>query len=118
MDESPTISFGDNVRIASTPETIKLGVAGKNGQVYGITTPSVTGIEMIGQSPKDNAVNVYFEDASEALWFAPELVEFVDHGAGTAVEIAGQKSVRNTDGSWSNSTAQNTFLSRFLGLFR
>src|SRR5882672_11512948 len=55
-------SFGDNVRIRSSVETISNGVAGLVGQVYGQTTPSVTGVEVIGKLESDYAINVFFED--------------------------------------------------------
>jgi hypothetical protein len=33
-------------------------------------------------------------------WFAEELLEFVDHAAGTTVEIAGRKLIRDERGKW------------------
>ena len=52
------ISFGDNVRVVSTPLTVSLGLAGLTGQVYGETSPSVTGVEAVGETSKDYAINV------------------------------------------------------------
>lgn len=42
------ISFGDNVRVRSTDLSESVGLAGLAGQVYGETTPSKTGVELIG----------------------------------------------------------------------
>ena len=95
-----TIGFGDNVRLLDTPLTRKLGVAGHIGPVHGETIPSSSGVEMIGEG--DHAVAVWFEDRQEALWFAPDLLEFVDHGEGTEIVIDGSpvKFIRQADGGW------------------
>src|SRR3954468_21122369 len=85
--ESPT--FGDNVRIRSSVDTELNGFAGLVGQVYGQTTPSVSGVEVIGELDFDYAINVFFEDRRESFWFAPSLVEFVDHAAGTEITLDG-----------------------------
>jgi hypothetical protein len=47
------------------------------GQVYGETTPSVTGVEVIGAVQEDYAINVFLNERNEALWFAPDLVEVI-----------------------------------------
>ena len=52
------------------------------GQVYGETTPSVTGIEVVGNLRDDFAINVFFESRDTSYWFAPELLEFLDHAEG------------------------------------
>ncbi|MEO2047331.1 MAG: hypothetical protein ABGX16_12255 [Pirellulales bacterium] len=83
MTCSTPISFGDNVRILCTPETEGLGLAGLKGEVRGETTPSVMGIEVIGEDKDDFAFNVFIEDRDEAYWFAPDLLEFIDHAVGT-----------------------------------
>ena len=67
---TPRITFGDNVRLRSTPETEALGVAGQVGQVFGETTPSVTGVAVTGQLVGDYALNVHFEGRTDTLWFA------------------------------------------------
>jgi len=44
---------------------------------------------------------VYFEDTKEQEWFAPHLVEFVDHGGVQTMSIDGGPSfVRDPDGGW------------------
>jgi len=53
--ESP--SFGDYFRIRSSVETESKGVAGLMGQVFGQTTPSETGVEVIGELTFDYAIN-------------------------------------------------------------
>ena len=101
----PPISFGDNVLIATTAETERLGLAGLTGDVRGESTPSATGIEVIGDVTDDFAINVYVEDRETDYWFSPELLQFVDHGAGTVFMIdgVGKKWTRNVDGSWKES---------------
>ena len=94
------LSFGDNVRIRHSAETEAAGIAGKVGQIYGHTTPSVTGVVVIGQQRLDYAINVYIEERDEAYWFAEELLEFVDHGAGTTMEVGDSVYVRRADGEW------------------
>jgi hypothetical protein len=76
---APRITFGDKVRIRCTDATEALGVAGQIGIVYGGTTPSVTGIEVIGNPPEDYAVAVQIEGRTQPLWFAEDVLEFADH---------------------------------------
>jgi len=97
------LSFGDNVKILAAPETEALGVSGKLGQVYGETTPSVTSVEVIGELTEDYALNVSIEGFDETFWFAPQLLEFVDHSEGTTLEIGNRKAIRRADGSWQES---------------
>jgi hypothetical protein len=105
------ISFGDNVRIVDNELTRRLGVAGLVGQIYGETTPSITGVSVIGEATSDHAVNVHFDGRSDTMWFAPNLVVFVDHAPGTEIGIdgAGETLVRQADGSWvKRETARHT----------
>ena len=96
------ISFGDNVRIHRTADTECIGVAEMIGNVYGETTPSVTKVEVIGQLQSDYALNVYFDTLRVSHWFAPQLLEFVNHAPGTEIHVHGSsfKSVRQRDGTW------------------
>jgi hypothetical protein len=94
------VSFGDNVRVTSTPLTVSLGLAGLTGAVYGETTPSVTGVEVIGGVDADYAINVQLDGRDESLWFAPELLEFVDHAPGTEIVIGNKRMVRSASGEW------------------
>jgi hypothetical protein len=95
-------SFGDRVRIRSSTETESKGVAGLTGQVYGQTTPSVSGVEVIGETTSDYAINVFFEGRDESFWFAASLVEFIDHAPGTEITLDGvpKKWVRTETGDW------------------
>ncbi len=96
------ISFGDNVRILRTPETELLGLAETIGNVYGETTPSSTRVKVIGELATDYALNVYFDAIDKFYWFAPHMLEFVNHAPGTEVYVHGTsfKSVHQRDGSW------------------
>ena len=100
-----SISFGDNVRVLPTPETRAAGIAGKTGQVFGLTTPSQTGVAVLGAPTGDHAINVCFEDEGTDYWLSEESVEFLDHSAGTTIALEGvdKKWVRHADGSWSDS---------------
>lgn len=93
-------AFGDRVRILASPETIAAGVAGLEGDVYGFTTPSMTGVDVIGGAPDDYALNVNLELKDEAFWFRPDLVELLHHNAGIEVNACGIKAVRQADGTW------------------
>jgi hypothetical protein len=94
--------FADRVRIKETEETSRLGLAGREGQVFGWTTPSITGVSVIGSPVEDVAINVDFDDLGESFWFAEELTEIVGHGAGTVVSLDGQdvEWVRLPNGDW------------------
>jgi|ERR1700678_1228161 hypothetical protein len=96
------ISFGDKVRVLRTDLTDQRGLAGLNGVVYGVTTPSHSGVSVIGESSEDRAINVYFAERKEGFWFSPRLLEFVDHVPGTEVSLKGipKKWVRQVSGEW------------------
>ena len=107
MRSDHSVSFGDNVRIRSTTLTQELNLAGLVGNVHGETTPSVTGVEVIGEVSEDHAVHVYFDEREEGYWFAPELLDFVDHAPGTEIRLEGvpKKWVRSEAGEWVESEA-------------
>ena len=94
--------FADRVRIKRTEETQTLGLAEREGQVFGWTTPSVTGVSVIGTITDDYAVNVFFDELDEDFWFADDLVEQVDHGAGTVISLDGvdKEWIRLPNGDW------------------
>ena len=94
------VSFGDNVKVLADPDTTLHGVACKMGRVQGMTTPSITGVEVIGELTEDYAVNVSFEEIEGEFWFATESLEFIDHGAGTEIVIGDLKAIRNENGTW------------------
>lgn len=95
-------SFGNKVKIKQSPETIEKGFAEKTGEVYGHTTPTVTGVEVIGKTEKDFALNVYFEDLKESFWFDESLIEQLDNGAGTEMTLDGvdKKWTKDSNGNW------------------
>jgi hypothetical protein len=96
-------TFGDRVRVKASQETTELGFAGRVGQVYGETVPSLSGVgPAIGDRGDDPAVSVVFEDTAEQAWFATHLVEFVDReGPCRLVLDGGPTFVRDGDtGEW------------------
>ena len=95
-------SFGDHVRIASSDETEGSGFAGRSGHVFGESMPSSSGVgPVIGDRGEDLALSVFFDDTEEQEWFAPHLVEFLDHGGGQTMSLEGGPSfVRDSDGAW------------------
>jgi hypothetical protein len=102
------ISLGDHVRIHQTPETEALGVARRVGKVHGYTTPSVTGVVVIGDDDGDYAIAVFLEGSAEARWFAPRLLEFVDHAAGTEIRVGDRVAVRDSNGNWVERSADHS----------
>jgi hypothetical protein len=95
-------TFGNKVRIRSSLETDKRGLAGKIGEVYGQTTPSMMDIEVIGTPKEDYAVNVCFEDLRDSFWFDADLLEYLDNGQGTVITLDGidKKWTKGTEGEW------------------
>jgi hypothetical protein len=94
------VSFGDNVRVVESPLTKELGISGLTGQVYGETTPSISGVEVIGDLQSDAAINVYFEELETDYWLSPNLVELIDHAPGTTFSNGDKEWVRTEDGEW------------------
>jgi hypothetical protein len=69
--------------------------------VYGVTTPSVTGVKVIGQLREDRAIHVFVQGRNEPLWFTADLLEFIDHGGAVAtIKGVNQQWKRNEDGTW------------------
>jgi hypothetical protein len=96
------VSLFDRVRILPTAATETIGVAGRIGIVHGETTPSVTSVEVVGGVAANHAFCVRFEDEDRELWFAPHLVELVDHAPGSTIRIGGQSLIRDVGGEWRN----------------
>lgn len=95
------ISQFDTVRVVTTDEMVAHGYVGRTGVCYGFTTPSVTNVEVVGDSDTDFAFNVHFEEEGvEDAWFSPDLLVFVDHGAGTTITVGDKSFVRRADGEW------------------
>lgn len=77
------ITFGGIVKVRSSPETDAIGISGKIGQIYGETTPSLTGVDVIGGINEDYALHVSIEGNDETYWLSPDLLEFVHYVEGT-----------------------------------
>jgi hypothetical protein len=100
------VDVGDIVRILSTPETVAAGYADRSGTCYGFTTPSATGVEVVGSAAEDDALSIHFDDGSSA-WFARSLVAFVDVDSGQMMRIGEKWFVRTPDGDWVESPGPN-----------
>jgi hypothetical protein len=96
------VDFGDRVRAIEHPDTRAAGIVGRTGVVHGYTTPSHGYLTdpIIGRPVDDVAIAVAFGDELGVLWIVPELIELVDHGAGTTMTIGGEGFVRLADGTW------------------
>lgn len=94
--------FGNKVKIKTTLETVEKGLAGKVGEVYGETTPSMMDYEVIGTPKEDYAVNVHFDELEESFWFDADLLEYIDDGEGTVIALDGidKKWTKGKDGEW------------------
>lgn len=116
-----SISFGDNVRVRDTSFSRKAGLAGLVGKIYGETTPSITGVDVIGEVKGDYAINVYFEERGESFWFAPDQLGLIDHAPGSEIGLEGvdRKWVRTESGEWEErpgGTRYGDFWERVTGL--
>ncbi len=104
------ISFGDTVRVLSTPLTESLGLAGLEGTVYGQTVPSSSGATpIIGDEKNDYAINVFFEELKVSHWFVEDLLEFVDLNAGIEIRFNGVSTrlVKTDKGDWVERDIEN-----------
>lgn len=100
---NPTMpNFGDRVRIAETDQTREYGYAGLEGEVFGESIPSSSGVgPVIGDRGDDRALCVHFTEHGQMVWFAPHLVELLDHQEGLALSLDGGPTFRRqADGSW------------------
>ena len=95
-------TFGNKVRIKGTTETEEKGLAGKEGEVYGQTAPSMMDFEVIGTLTEDVAINVHFNDLDESFWFAEDLIEHIDNGQGAEITLDGidKKWIKGENGDW------------------
>ena len=111
-------AFGDRVRIRPTPETNEAGIAGLEGDIYGMTTPSVTKIEAIGGAPDDRALNVSIGERGATYWVRPDLVELVHHNEGMVMKVGRVTAVRTPDGTWTETIEPRSLWQRLKGIFR
>jgi len=105
LANAPNIPIGHQVRIRSTQTTLDAGVAGALGTLSGFTTPSQTGVAVIGESNDDVALAVQLKNTPTQSWFAPELLEFVGRTSSLEIEIYGKRWTWNADGSLIRSPA-------------
>jgi hypothetical protein len=93
--------FGDHVRIVDAEPTRRSGYANMVGVCYGLTTPSVTHVEVVGDDTSDVALNVHFEhDGVSDAWFAPDLVVLVEHAVGSRATVGTHSFVKGDNGEW------------------
>jgi hypothetical protein len=94
--------FGDRVKIRTAAETEAAGIAGRSGVIYGTTTVSITGVDVIGSPTEDVALSVAIDESEETVWLAPSLVEFIDHNAGATIVLDGvpKEWTRDASGNW------------------
>jgi len=100
--------FGDRVRIRETTVTQSAGIAGLEGDVFGESVPSASGVEVLGPAPDDFVLNVFIEERKQGYWLAPEHVEFLNHGGGQEIRLNGvqKRWVRRDDGGWDEFPAE------------
>jgi hypothetical protein len=72
------------------------------GEVRGETTPSVTGVEVIGSTESDRALHVHVDRLDHGAWFSVDMLEFIDHGPGTVISLdgVGTQWKRHQTGEW------------------
>lgn len=89
----------DSARVRSTLFTEAAGYAGAEGTIFGVTTVSVTGVEVIGEPEDDTAINVDFDGRLPAAWFQPSLIEVTGQPEAT-IEIGPARLHRSADRAW------------------
>jgi hypothetical protein len=75
MTRRTTTEYG---RVRSAPETDALNLAGRIGFFVGQTRPSSSRMPVVGDTPDDYALALYFKDLGETFWFPPELLDYVN----------------------------------------
>ena len=83
-----------------TRRTEQEGIAGQTGIVHGFTTPSQTGVEVVGDCTDDYAIAVTIEGSSSAIWLPENFLEPVDRQLGTTVQIGSRRLIRDEQGQW------------------
>ena len=103
MANGPPITMGDRVRVLATPETEAAGFARLEGVVDGQTIPGTSEEgRIIGPLLEDYAVNVFFPDRDEQVWFAEQLLVYAGDAPGGEVWLKGRTRGwrRRDDGNW------------------
>lgn len=99
MDADRLLDFGDCVRIRETDETVRLGLAGREGDVCGLTTPSTSRVDVIGGADDDFALGVHVDSLDHNIWINPQLLERIADRPGMELTIGTRRFVR-TGGEW------------------
>ena len=89
----------DSAKVKSTTITEAAGYAGAEGTIYGVTTVSVTCVEVIGEPEDDVAINVDFDGRLPTAWFQPSLIEVTGQPA-TKISIGPGRTERSEGGEW------------------
>lgn len=89
----------DTARVLSTPATEEAGYSGAEGTIFGVTTVSVTLVEVIGEPEDDTAINVDFDGRLPAAWFQPSLIEVTGQPA-AAISVGPARMERSEGGEW------------------
>jgi len=113
--------FGDLVRIVSTSETERAGLAGLYGYVRDETQPSVSGVAVIGGAPDDFALQVQCDGRSDSHWLPLDLVEFVDpkqKQGPRSVPDASKERVRPKTQEWQEEDLPSSRWQRFVARLR
>jgi hypothetical protein len=99
-----TFSFGDRVKVKSNDITVAKGLDNKVGSVTGWSTPSMSGVDVLGGAADDFAISVLFDEFNGkdkvTIWFNEDHLEFVDYGVGQSIWIGNTVATRSADGSW------------------
>ena len=100
-DSSDSFGFGDTVRIKQTADMVQANIAGLEGEIYGFTTPSASGVETTGLLADDFAWNVHITTLGQGYWLDPSNIELVRHSESMEISIGG-KTIRatRTDSGW------------------
>jgi hypothetical protein len=108
-------TFGDRVRIRDAEDARQRGFVGRVGDVFGESVPSSSGVgPVIGDRGDDFALSVFFDETGEQEWFAPHLVEFLDHGGPQTMSLEGGPTfARDPEGKW-HEVGGPTAVGRFL----
>ncbi|NBW06739.1 MAG: hypothetical protein EBR82_01795 [Caulobacteraceae bacterium] len=89
----------DAARVRSTPVTEAAGYAGAEGTIHGVTTVSLSGVDVIGEPEDDVAIYVDFDGQLPEAWFQPSLVEVIGEPAMT-VTVGKGRMERSEGGEW------------------
>lgn len=112
--------FGDLVRIVSTPETERAGIAGRVGRVRGETQPSASGVAVIGRVgvADDFALQVQLDGRSESHWVTLDLVEFIDPRSAAPSPASEKPRARPKTEEWQEKDLPSSAWQRFLARLR